>query len=221
MTTAAPMGIDTANNAGSSWPEDRLIVGVVGTPGAGKSTFARALRDAIGDGTTVVNEDSFLIPEPDRRDGSLRAKYDLGALEEVVAAILAGRSVGIVPFDSRSRVRAGWHVFEPGKVVVIEGVTVLYSEFVRASSHLAVYVDAPRQLRVRRQLERAAREGHYQNVPAAALIERIVGKERHEAPVIRRQLSICDFAVDSSVMDVSRAALHLARAFVGERLNAA
>src|SRR5689334_779368 len=127
-------------------------VAVTGPSGGGKSTLAAEI--AVRLGAALVSTDDFLIPEARRSGPGLLAKYELGALDAVLAELQAGRMTAYMPFDQRTRRRAGHRLVRPtpSGAIVVEGIVALYAARVLATSSLAVYVDAPSEVREARQL---------------------------------------------------------------------
>jgi uridine kinase len=175
--------------------EETLLAVIVGPSGSGKSTLARAVFEELRGTASVVSQDDFLIPEPDRRSAGLLAKYDFEQMHSAVRDLMQGRRVSFTPFDQQSRTRAGSKTVEPNRVVLVEGVTAAFCGLLRTQTHLGVYVDAPRGLREQRQIQRARDEGHYRGISEQELLARVVSKERFEVPIIRRQRAYCDLVV--------------------------
>lgn len=173
-------------------------VAVVGPSGSGKSTLALAIARRLD--AALLPADDFLIPEPERTATGLLAKYDLAALDAALKRLQAGRPAIYVPFDQATRRRVGRKVVEPRESgsVVVEGIVALYAARVLATSSLALYVDAPREVREARQLARLDLEGWYRDQPRSAVEARIRAKSAAEDAVVSRQLSDCQYVVDTS-----------------------
>lgn len=154
------------------------LVAVDGPGGAGKSTFASLLSDALG-GAPVVHTDDF-------------ASWDdpLGwwprMLEQVVEPLAAGARARYQRYDWPTATLAEWIDLEPEPVVIIEGVSSGRAEW---SEHLSVvvWVETPRDERLRRGLDRdgpdaladweawgAAEDAHYRNDPVRRRADVIV-----------------------------------------------
>jgi uridine kinase len=128
----------------------RVVIGVTGAVASGKSTLAHALSPC------VVSTDHYL-PDYDATPEHLRdlpESSDLARLARDLAELRAGRAT-MMPewsFDTHSRV--GERRIEPAGLVVVEGLHALHV-LPRAHIDLAVFVDAPREIRWARA---AARE---------------------------------------------------------------
>jgi uridine kinase len=117
-----------------------LLVGVDGPGGAGKSTVAATLSEKI------VATDDF-IAEP-------WGWYDLERLRrQVVEPLLRDEPARYQRMDWQDGELKGWHVVEPGGVVVIEGVAAL-DRRLRDAYDYRIWVEAPQEVRFRRGVER-------------------------------------------------------------------
>jgi uridine kinase len=122
-----------------------LFVGVDGHGGAGKSTFAAAVAAAVPR-TTVVHVDDFASPAVPEWDWDrFRA--------QVLLPLLDGRPAHYQRWDWARDEGAEWHNVPAGRLVLIEGVSSTRHE-VAAPWTLTVWVDAPREVRVQRAVER-------------------------------------------------------------------
>jgi uridine kinase len=126
-------------------PDETVWVGVDGRGGSGKSTFAARLA-AGSPRVAVVHVDDFSGPQV--------AEWDWQRFESQVAAPLrTGRRARYQRWDWDRDAGAEWHGIPPGRVVVVEGVSATRVE-VDVAWAVRVWVDAPREIRLRRALER-------------------------------------------------------------------
>ena len=130
-------------------PRVVVVVGVTGAVAAGKSTLARAL------GGLVVATDHYLpdydaTPEHAR---DLPESSDLVRLARDLAELRAGRATRIPQWSFESHSRVGELHVEPASIVVVEGLHALH-ETVRAHVDVAVFVEAPREVRWARAVAR-------------------------------------------------------------------
>ena len=125
--------------------ERTVLIGVDGRAGSGKTTLADAIAAALA-AAVVVHVDDFagpLVPEWDWP--RLRA--------QVLEPLLAGRAGRYQRWEWNREEPAEWHDVPAGGVLVVEGVSSTRSELA-APWDLQVWVDAPRDLRLRRAVER-------------------------------------------------------------------
>lgn len=126
-----------------------VVVGVTGAVAAGKSTLARRLSDC------VVSTDHYL-PDYDRTPEHLRdlpESSDLARLARDLAELRAGRATRIPQWSFDSHARVGEREVAPAALVVVEGLHALH-ELPRAHIDLAVFIEAPREVRWARAVAR-------------------------------------------------------------------
>ncbi|MGN6605521.1 MAG: uridine kinase family protein [Jatrophihabitans sp.] len=120
-------------------------VGIDGFGGAGKSTLAGAIADAVPR-AVVVHIDDFAGPHV--------AEWDFDRFERQLAAPLrAGRPARYQVWDWDADTGGDWVDVPPGRVMIVEGVSCTRAE-VRMAWDLTVWVDTPREVRLQRALER-------------------------------------------------------------------
>lgn len=144
-----------------------IVVGVAGGSGSGKTTVVRAIMRHLGGGAaTLIHHDSYyrdtshLTPEArlainyDHPD-SLETELLVAHLEE----LRAGRGVAVPMYDfaAHRRLPDRQHV-QPCKVVIVDGLLILWDPALRALMDIKVYVDTDSDLRFIRRLERDIRE---------------------------------------------------------------
>jgi uridine kinase len=130
---------------------------------AGKSTVARALLDALAPGTGVlIEQDHYYRPQshlaPEERQ---KVNYDHpDALEvELLAAhideLVAGRAIERPTYDFAVHDRASRGVrIEPARVVVVEGILVLFEPRLRQRFDAKLFVDTDADIRLMRRIRR-------------------------------------------------------------------
>jgi uridine kinase len=120
-------------------------VGIDGCGAAGKTSLAAAIAVAVPS-VVVVSVDDF--------SGPRIAEWDWDRFAaQVVRPLLAGRPARYQRWDWDTDAGAEWHDIEPGRTVVVEGVSSTRRE-VAVPWDLTVWVDAPRAVRLARARER-------------------------------------------------------------------
>jgi uridine kinase len=155
------------------------LICIEGLGGAGKSTLAEAVARERRD-VTVVHGDDFYGPEArDWQSWTPQQGYeryfDHARLEEqLLRPLRSGRVARFQRYDWPSNTLDDWVDVLPQGMVIVEGVYLLRPRL-RAYWDLAIYVDAPRELRQRRMYARgehdngwidrwAAAEDYYESV---------------------------------------------------------
>ena len=141
----------------------RIVVGVGGGTGSGKTTFAHALVAQLPSGAaTVLDHDAYYhdlaqlpfgarhrvnFDHPDSLDNALLGKH----LDE----LRAGKSIEKPRYDFATHTRAtGGSTVVPAPLVIVEGILVLAIRELRDRFDLKLFVDAPADLRLLRRIRR-------------------------------------------------------------------
>jgi uridine kinase len=144
-----------------------IVIGVAGGSGSGKTTVIRELMRALGTPRiAVIHHDSYYRPAgsmtPEER---ARINYDHpDALEtellvQHLQALRAGHAVDVPVYDYALHDRTDRTVrVEPARVVIVDGLLVLWDAALRALTDIKVYVDTDPDLRFIRRLGRDVRE---------------------------------------------------------------
>jgi uridine kinase len=156
-------------------PTRTRFVGVDGRGGSGKSTLAASIAATVA-GAVVVHVDDFAGPHV--------PEWDWARLQDqVVDPLLAGRPGHYQRYDWDRDEGAEWHDVATGRVVVIEGVSSTRREL-DVPWALQIWVAAPRDLRLRRAVERdgEAMRSHWVDVWMPSE-EAYIARERPEQRV--------------------------------------
>ena len=145
----------------------RVVIGVAGGSGSGKTTVVREIVRALGqDAVTVIEHDAYYLDRsavpPEHR---LAINYDHpDALEtELLVAHLralrAGQSVEVPLYDFAAHTRqAGTRTVQPRSVVIVEGILILAEPGLRDLMDIRVFVDTDPDIRFIRRLMRDLRK---------------------------------------------------------------
>jgi hypothetical protein len=125
--------------------ERSRLVAIDGPGGAGKSFFAQRLSKALGN-APVVQTDDFATGEPG-------VEWWPRLQSEVIEPLLSGHAARYQRFDWNRRALAEWRGVPTAPVVIIEGVSSARRELAPHLA-LAVWIHAPRPVRLARGLER-------------------------------------------------------------------
>jgi uridine kinase len=140
-----------------------VVIGIAGGTGSGKTTVARAIHDRVGkDRIEWISHDSYyrnfegLSPDerhhinfdhPDSLESELLARH----LDVLVKG--AAVEVPLYDFATHSRKTETQRV-EPRKVIIVEGILVLYEPELRKRIDIKLFVDTPADIRFVRRLMR-------------------------------------------------------------------
>lgn len=126
-------------------PSATVWIGIDGPGGAGKSTLARRIADAV-QRAVVVPVDEFWGPSIPEWD------WDR-FLDQVVRPLRNGQDARYQEWDWVIDAGGAWHDIAAGCVVVVEGVSATRVE-VDLPWALRIWVETPRETRLERALER-------------------------------------------------------------------
>ncbi|HVJ90697.1 MAG TPA: uridine kinase [Labilithrix sp.] len=141
----------------------RLILGIAGGSGSGKSTIARAVLEALPPGRGILlQQDHYYrslshLPEAERAT----VNYDhpdaleLDLLMQHVDALRMGQAIVRPTYDFtiHDRLKDGV-LIQPAAIIVVEGILVLADERLRSRFEVKLYVDTDPDIRVMRRIRR-------------------------------------------------------------------
>ncbi len=147
---------------GSTRPNNCFILGVAGGSGSGKTYFAKALQDALGEHSTIVYQDNFYIDQSHRFDhdgGSVNFDHpeslDLRLLAKCLSELKTGNGTNIPIYDFKTHSRLKEQLpIAPTKIVIVDGILIFHPDYLRAQFDEMVFFDTPESLRFERRLER-------------------------------------------------------------------
>ena len=145
--------------------ERPLILGIAGCSGSGKTTLARELACELS--ATLLPLDLYY------RDLSHLATYERARqnfdhpdslehelLSAQVEALARGETVEVPQYDfaNHTRVRDRTETIRVERVLIVEGILALHYEALRRLYDLAIFVEAPHAVCLRRRIHRDTRE---------------------------------------------------------------
>jgi uridine kinase len=157
----------SANIAASHRAKRPYLIGVAGGSNSGKTTITERLEEIMGDEhLSLIRLDSYYI-ERSREPMEVRVAanydhpdaFDWELLNDHLAALTAGASVDVPIYDYAIHDRSDrCQTVRPSKVVVVEGILVLWEPRLRERFDLKIFVDTPADLRIIRRLKRDVAE---------------------------------------------------------------
>lgn len=124
------------------------LIGISGSVAVGKTTFASALVDALGEPVEVLGTDGFLYPNAELTARGLGDRkgfpesYDTVRIVEVLAAVRAGRPIWVPVYSHETYdiVADASREVVPRRRFILEGVNALQFS---GQLDCSIYVDAP------------------------------------------------------------------------------
>jgi len=144
-------------------PGPRVIVGVAGGSGSGKTTVVRRIVESLGPNeVTVLDHDRYYRDRNDLRlEERAALNYDhpdaleTDLLVRHVRELKAGRSVEVPRYDFTRHARLPeTELFAPRRAVIVEGILVFTSAELRQLMDIKVFVDTDSDTRFIRRLMR-------------------------------------------------------------------
>ena len=130
-----------------------VIIGIAGGTGSGKSTFTNRLKDEFKDQVTVIYHDNYYRAHdhPDAFETELLLRH--------LELLKAGKTIECPTYDysRHNRARETMRI-EPGRVILLEGILVLFDSRIRDLLDIKVFVDADADERILRRILRDTKE---------------------------------------------------------------
>ncbi|MCD6336755.1 MAG: uridine kinase [Candidatus Marinimicrobia bacterium] len=140
-----------------------LIIGIAGGSGSGKTSVAKALvKDMHLNGTIIIEQDWYYkdlahLPQEERMkwnfDHPNSVEFDL--LIKDLRAIVSGKTIEVPQYNyvTHSRTKETLTI-SPQKVIIVEGIMVLYEPSLRELLDIKLFVDTDPDIRFIRRLKR-------------------------------------------------------------------
>ena len=145
----------------------RILIGIAGGSGSGKTLVARTIiRDLGSSRVAIVDQDSYYrdlddIPVADRdlRNFDHPDAFDNELLRAHVRALLEGRTVEqpIYDYTRHARLKETKTVGDHA-VIVLEGILIFTDEELRELMDIKVFIDTDADVRLMRRIERDIKE---------------------------------------------------------------
>ncbi len=141
---------------------ESFIIGIAGGSGSGKSTLAKRICDYFKDDCTLINCDDYYYPHDDiSYEERCKINYDapdaldLDLVAEHIKMLKDGCEVIAPTYDFANHTRAKeTKILKPEKIVIIDGILILYNDDLRNLMDLKVFVDSDADERILRRTHR-------------------------------------------------------------------
>jgi uridine kinase len=144
-----------------------FVIGVAGGTCSGKTTVSERLAELTGtEHLALIKLDSYYVSRNDqpleqRRQANYDHpdEFDWQLLNDHIAALVAGDTVPVPIYDYANYTRSDEvRMVRASRIVVVEGILVLYDPELRDQFDLKVYVDTDADIRLIRRLQRDVTE---------------------------------------------------------------
>lgn len=142
--------------------QSTMLIGIDGCGGSGKTTFANLMKEACSS-VTVVHMDDFYLPssqiiKAQPANKPIGADFDWkSVLINILIPVSRNIEGAYQRYDWETDSLAEWHNVPVGGIVIIEGVYSIRKELANIYD-LTIWVDCPREIRLRRGLNRDGEE---------------------------------------------------------------
>jgi uridine kinase len=161
------VGDSTGSTTGSTRTQRPFLIGVAGGTCSGKTTVSERLAALAGEQhLALIKLDSYYVDRTHQAfEERTQANYDhpdafdWQLLNDHLAALAAGAPAPVPIYDYAMHNRSGEvRMVQPARIVVVEGILVLYEPTLRNRFDLKVYIDTDADLRLIRRLQRDVAE---------------------------------------------------------------
>jgi len=145
----------------------RVVLGIAGGSGSGKSWLAKAVAEAFADRSTVVCHDWYYKDNGHMTDEEARVKLNFDHPDSLETSLMgrqldrlvAGQAVDapIYEYATHSRLKETRRV-EPRPLLIIDGILILHEKVLRDRMTLSVFIEAPDDIRLMRRIKRDCTE---------------------------------------------------------------
>lgn len=145
---------------------DVKIVAVAGGSASGKSSIVKFLDDYFVDDLYVIGHDNYYKPHDDlpfdqrqKLNYDEPSAFDNDLFYDHLLKIKNGESIDMPTYDYTQHTRSKETIrVNPTKIILIEGILVLYDKKIRDLTDTKVFVDADSDVRLKRRILRDTKE---------------------------------------------------------------
>lgn len=146
--------------------EKRIVLGIAGGTGSGKTTLAKGIKKALGDDAVLLCQDYYYnknteMPFEERclQNYDHPESIETDLLIHHINELKNGRPVlrPVYSFVTHTRLEETIEV-NPAKVIIIEGILLFENPELRSVMDIKVYVDTDSDIRLSRRIKRDVNE---------------------------------------------------------------
>jgi uridine kinase len=166
----------------------RVVLGIAGGSGSGKSWLAKAVAEAFAGRSTVVCHDWYYNDNGRMSDEEARVKLNFDHPSSLETSLMgrhldrltAGEAVDapVYEYSSHSRLEKTRRV-EPKPLLIIDGILILHEKELRDRMSLSVFIDVPDDIRLMRRVKRDCTERGVELDETLRLYEHFVRPMHH------------------------------------------
>jgi uridine kinase len=143
------------------------IIGITGGSGSGKTYFAKALKESIGENEcTLIFQDSYYLDQSSKFDfdgGIVNFDHpdaiEFSLITQHLIALRNQESIHVPIYDFKTHKRLTQTIqINPTPYVIVDGILILFKSEVRALFDATVFVDTSESLRYERRKKRDLEE---------------------------------------------------------------
>ncbi len=145
---------------------DRLIIGIAGGTGSGKTTLAHKIQEALSEHSILISQDFYYKDLSHLSDeGRANVNFDhpdsldFPLLRDHIFELKAGRSVQCPEYDFVTHTRKkNTRPFDSARVIIVEGILLFAMPEVRNQFDWKIFIDTDDDVRLLRRIERDMNE---------------------------------------------------------------
>jgi phosphoribulokinase len=154
-----------------------FVIGITGAGGAGKTTFGRNIEAYFGrENCESIDLDDYLLSRTERGrlevTGYNPRANKLALAKENIFNLKQGKSAKKPRYSHSNGTILSDETINPKNLIIIEGVTTLYSELVNLND-ISFFLDATKETQIQSRLKRDVETRGYTKEEALALFETI------------------------------------------------
>ena len=144
-----------------------FVIGVTGGTGSGKTTVINMLKDKTKNiDISFLSSDSYYkdnshlsFEQRDKLNYDEPNAMDFDLLTNHIKYLRKGKSVNVPDYCFNNHLRLNeTTVTNPCKILVLEGILILNNEKLRSEINYSIFLDCPREIRLKRRVSRDVKE---------------------------------------------------------------